>query len=254
MTDEMFKQYDEYHANGFICIRGLFEQKDLDDINNNVNRYVRDAEVGVSFEKDGSLRGVHGMHLYCPYFLSLARNDTFLNYAAKLLNGEPYIHQSKINLKVAINGKDWPWHQDFIFWNVLDHIPTPNMLSIAILLDDVDYLSGPLWFIPKSHNLGELSKSLPGIDPTSHSWESDVSEALSYQVPNDICKGLQLQNGVFPFVGKAGDVVIFHSRLIHGSTNNMSASDRKLILFTYNEVSNVGVKRSSRPDFLCSYP
>jgi ectoine hydroxylase len=252
--DDLQEKYKAYCENGFFFIRGMFDQHTIDEINASVNTYVTEIELGVSFEKNGMLRAVHGMHLYSDYFSALAKNETFIRMSDHLLNGRSYIHQSKINLKQSIAGDDWPWHQDFIFWNRLDFIPTPNMLTIAILLDDADYLSGPLWFIPKTHNLGELSESMQGIDPDNHSWESDVSKELSYQVPDHVCRDLQQKNGVSAFTGKAGDVVVFHSRLVHGSTNNMSANDRKLLLFTYNEIKNVGSKRSNRPEFLCSYP
>ena len=42
---------------------------------------------------------------------------------------ELYLHHSKLNMKSAIEGSAWPWHQDFHSWH-LDGIKQPDMVTL----------------------------------------------------------------------------------------------------------------------------
>ena len=51
--------------------------------------------------------------------------------------------------------------------------------------------------------------------------------------------------------GAAGTVVFFHPEIVHGSGTNMSPYDRRLLLLTYNESSNLPCPSSApRPEYL----
>ena len=71
--------------------------------------------------------------------------------------GEPvYMHQFKINGKMAFDGDVWQWHQDFGTWFNDDQMPEARAMNVAIFLDEVNEFNGPLMFIPGSHQLGVL--------------------------------------------------------------------------------------------------
>ena len=68
--------------------------------------------------------------------------------------GEPvYMHQFKINGKMAFDGDVWQWHQDYGTWKNDDQMPEPRATNVAIFLDEVNEFNGPLMFIPGSHQL-----------------------------------------------------------------------------------------------------
>ena len=48
-----------------------------------------------------------------------------------------YIHQFKINGKIAFEGYVWQW-QDYGTWINDDMMPEPRALNVAIFLDDVN--------------------------------------------------------------------------------------------------------------------
>ena len=56
-------------------------------------------------------------------------------------------NQFKNNIADSI----WPFHRDFPFWNIFDHIDLNRMINFVIYLDDVNESSGAINFIPKSH-------------------------------------------------------------------------------------------------------
>jgi ectoine hydroxylase len=65
-----------------------------------------------------------------------------------------YMHQFKINGKMAFEGDVWQWHQDYGTWKNDDMMPTERAMNVAIFLDDVNEFNGPLMFIPGSHKKG----------------------------------------------------------------------------------------------------
>ena len=66
----------------------------------------------------------------------------------ELLGEALYMHQFKINGKMAFEGDVWQWHQDYGTWRNDDLMPTERAMNVAIFLDDVNPFNGPLMFIP----------------------------------------------------------------------------------------------------------
>src|SRR5882672_10757264 len=69
---------------------------------------------------------------------------------------ELYMHQFKINGKLAFDGDLWQWHQDYGTWKNDDLMPEARAMNVAIFLDEVNEFNGPLMFIPGSHKLGVI--------------------------------------------------------------------------------------------------
>ena len=72
----------------------------------------------------------------------------------QLFGEDVYMHQFKINGKMAFDGDVWQWHQDYGTWQDDDLMPAPRAMNVAIFLDEVNEFNGPLMFIPGSHKLG----------------------------------------------------------------------------------------------------
>ena len=62
-----------------------------------------------------------------------------------------YMHQYKINAKAAFTGDVWQWHQDYGTWKRDDGMPEPRAMNIAVFLDEVMPINGPLMLVPRSH-------------------------------------------------------------------------------------------------------
>ena len=72
----------------------------------------------------------------------------------QLFGEDVYMHQFKINGKMAFDGDLWQWHQDYGTWQDDDLMPEPRAMNMAIFLNEVNEFNGPLMFIPGSHKLG----------------------------------------------------------------------------------------------------
>ena len=121
------------------------------------------------------------------------------------------------------------WHQDYATWKEIDGLPEPKALMIAIFLDDVSSVNGPLMFIPGSHKYGVIDDFEPVKDSTGNVLMRLSSKKLAE---------LSERNGIEVGVGSAGSVLIMHCNLVHGSTENISAQSRTLFYANVNAVKN----------------
>lgn len=235
-------------AQGFCVAKNVFSNAEIERINRSVNNYLLASHDGIVYEKDSSfVRAIHGLHLFDPFFMELAKHKFLIDFSQQYLSDDVYIHQYKINMKSAMEGQSWPWHQDYIYWKEGDYIETPQLLNVAIALDNISMLSGPLCVIPKSHRFGDLTK-YDGV--TSGCWSKDVSSDLTYKIDKNVVASLISDNGYEFLICNAGDVIFFDPQLAHASSNNLSPFERRLLLVTYNAVSNAPIKKSKRPVFL----
>jgi hypothetical protein len=202
-------------------------------------------------ERDGkTIRALHGCHLSDPLFDRLTRLPVLLEPARQILRSEVYTYQFKINTKAAFRGDVWPWHQDYIFWRNEDGMRSARAVNAMVFLDEVTEFNGPLYLMPGSHVEG-------CIEPTNQrheqddGWENDVSADLKYQLSEEQLSIFARRYGLFAPKGPAGSVVFFDPNVIHGSPSNISPSDRRMLIVTYNAVNNApGASPRSRPDFL----
>jgi len=242
----------QFRENGFFVQSDIIAPAEMQQLVDCLGVFAKDSLPGHVKEKNSNVyRAFHGCHLYSQVYRDLARRPDFLKFARGLLNDDVYIHQLKVNLKQAFSGETWPWHQDYIYWRNEDKVPTNSIVSVMIFLDDITEFNGPLFFIPRSHKAGCIEPSMP--EGANAGWEENVSASLTYQVSEDLVTSLVAKGGLFSAKGKKGTVVWFDGNIVHASPPNISPSQRRIAILTYNAVSNAPRDenlKSKRPDFL----
>jgi hypothetical protein len=137
------------------------------------------------------------------------------------------------------------WHQD-------DYLNPPFVASwyaaVWIALDDIDPDSGPFEYLPGSHQWGLLRRDrvmtfltdeeLTRKEPlTGHNqWEKYAERFVTPAVERQIAaSGLQSRQ----FLGRKGDVLIWHGRLMHcGSKPNVPHMPRRSLITHYSGVNH----------------
>lgn len=250
------QQFAEYEREGLLLIPGYFSSSEIEVMRREVDALAHEDRASRVLETDKvTVRALHGCHLDSEVFGSLTRLPRLLEPAQRLLGGDVYVHQFKVNMKAAFGGDVWPWHQDYVFWLKEDGMATPRATNIAILADDVTEFNGPMYFIPGSHRAGVIDvPELVADDPgSSDGWVANVSAKLKYTLDRHTVAGLVDRFGMVSPKGPAGSVLFFHPNLAHGSTPNLSPYDRTLIILTYNSVENIPRPAAEpRPAFLVS--
>lgn len=242
---------EEFREQGFLECEFEFTAEEVEVLRELADEeFARDSPARV-LEKDGrTVRGVHGSHLVNEGFARLVRNSRVLEPAMDVLGGPVYVHQFKINAKRALQGDVWPWHQDFIFWNRGDGMRDCRAINVAILLDEATDINGPLLVLPGSHRIGMLDIEKRDAGPE---WSNHLSAQLDYAIDAPLLADLAKERAIVSIKGAAGKVFLFDPLLVHGSGSNMSPTDRRMLLVTYNRVDNAltGV-HTPRPEFLAS--
>ncbi len=176
-------------------------------------------------------------------FHRASRAPRLLGPARQLLADDAlYLHHSKCNLKTAIDGSVWAWHQDYGTWR-RDGVPAPHLTTALLMLDEPSEIGGCLYFIPGSHKLGELA---PEFDESTgyRFWvvpKPTLLEVMAHAPPPQ------------PITGVPGTVVFFHPNILHASGHNLSRHDRWQVYLVYNQVANRPHDvPSPRPDYVRS--
>jgi ectoine hydroxylase-related dioxygenase (phytanoyl-CoA dioxygenase family) len=122
---------------------------------------------------------------------------------------------SKLNLKRAREGSEFPWHQDYPYWYAACREDAADMVTAIVFLDDADAGNGALRVLPGSHLGGPARRDR--AEPTQFLADAatlDTAHEVVVEVP-------------------AGSVIWFGSFLVHRSSPNTSGRDRRALLPTW---------------------
>ncbi|MDX2525278.1 phytanoyl-CoA dioxygenase family protein [Streptomyces europaeiscabiei] len=253
------EQIDAYHHEGFLLLPPAFlPPASLVGLLDAVpDILAQEGEHRILERDDTTVRSVYGPHRSHSAVTDFSRLPALLGAVTQLLGDSVYIHQSKVNVKAAFAGDRWEWHQDYVNWQDLDGIRSPNLVNVAVFLDEVTEFNGPLTFIPRSHQNGLL----PGTDSTkmpsgyedSARWVATLTATEKFQVDRATLTRLAQENGMVAPKGPAGSVLLFHSNVLHASMPNLSPFARRMFIIAYNTVSNPPTNTANtRPEFLAS--
>jgi ectoine hydroxylase len=217
-------QLKEYDDNGFMVLRDVFTAEEVDALRAESVAIFERERPEIWREKNGAPRTAFGCHEYDELFRALTVDSRLVTPVEQITGEKLYIHQFKVNPKVAFDGDPFPWHQDFATWHPDDGMPEPKAMNIAIMLDDVTATNGALMFVPGSHKGGMIEAP----DVNGRRWMER----------EDVARVIRTSSDMVVADGKAGDVLMFHGNSVHGSAGNITPLARRILYVTYNAVSN----------------
>ena len=239
------EQRNRFEKEGYLFFPSLFSQEEVQYLVATVPElYERREEYNYREKKGNVVRTNFAAHLYSKPFAKLARHPRMIKPVEDLLQENLYMHQFKINGKMAFEGDVWQWHQDYGTWFNDDLMPTARAMNVAVFLDEVTEFNGPLLFIPGSHKKGVI-KAKHDLTTTSYPlWTID----------NDLIKQLVdraggINSGIVSPKGPAGSMIIFHSCLVHASSNNLSPFNRISVYLSLCAVTN-HIRRFKRKEYI----
>lgn len=233
------KQLESYESQGFLILHDVFESHELQSLQDEALNLARDPDLRareeVILEPDSqALRSIFRVHELGQALADLPRDPRLLDVARQILGSEVYIHQSRVNMKPALDGKEFYWHSDFETWHAEDGMPRMRALSCSVLLTDNTPHNGPLMLIPGSHR---QFVACIGETPEDHYQTSLRRQEIG--VPDEVSlKLLADQGGLTSAVAPAGSVVFFDCNTLHGSAGNLSPWPRSNVFMVYNSVEN----------------
>lgn len=233
-------QLEQFDREGYLLFPSLFTPEEVRVLTDEVPRlYKQQRPENIREKGSDAVRTNFAAHMYSYPFAKLARHPRMVSPVAQLFGEALYMHQFKINGKMAFDGDVWQWHQDYGTWKNDDDMPQPRAMNIAIFLDEVNEFNGPLMFIPGSHKLGVIDA---GHDLTTTSYPL-------WTINNDTIAKLVARGGIVAPKGPAGTMIMFHSCLVHASGSNLSPWNRVSVYLSLCAVSN-HIRRFKRPEYI----
>jgi ectoine hydroxylase-related dioxygenase (phytanoyl-CoA dioxygenase family) len=162
----------------------------------------------------------------------LTRSESLVNSVNQLLDGDAAVchFHSKLMQKEPKVGGAWEWHQDYGYWYKNEFLLPDQMMSVMVAVTDANIENGCLQVIKGSHKMGRVK----------HGFSGEQVGASQHYV------NLALQTMGLVFVElNAGDVLFFHSNLLHRSEANLSDKARWSMISCYNRASNFGFNENS---------
>jgi ectoine hydroxylase len=236
LNQDQLRQFDEL---GYLFLPGCFSPEEVAALRREAETIFKSSRQEVWREKSGAPRTAFAAHTYNEAFRLLGAHPRLIQPVEQLFGEQLYMHQFKINAKAAFDGEVWQWHQDYGTWARDDGMPEPRAMNIAVFLDEVMPINGPLMLVPKSHKLGVLAA---GHDKQTTSYPLWT---LDHETVAKIVAG----GGIVAPTGKPGAVLMFHGNLVHGSAGNITPYPRTIVYLTLNALSNY-IRTPTRADWI----
>jgi ectoine hydroxylase len=253
------RELEQYDEEGFRLETELIPSAEAQELAEEAWRLASEArpgDPGVVLEPASQhvdqpvVRSLFRIHLASERFRRVCQAERIVAIARQLLGSDVYLHQSRINFKPPLDGKEFFWHSDFETWHVEDGMPRMRAVSLSLNLTENHEFNGPLMVIPRSHR---TYIRCVGSTPENHFQQSLRKQ--QYGVPSrEALEMLVHKGGIVAPKGPPGSGLFFECNLMHGSAGNMSPHPRINLFLVFNSVENALQEpfggMPPRPEFL----
>jgi ectoine hydroxylase len=225
----------EYRRKGYTLVRRMFDSQEIDLLRSSAkqDKALDDHAFGRDDGRGKIVRLSLWNHPGDTVYGMFARCESIVNSAEQILDGEVYHYHSKMIMKDAKTGGAWAWHQDYGYW-YQNGVLSPDLCSASIAVDQATRENGCLQVIEGSHLLGRVDHVLTGEQAGA---DKERVAAILERFP------------VFYVEMDPGDVLFFHSNLLHASAENTSDKPRWSMICCYNAARNNPYKESHHPRY-----
>ena len=232
-------QVKQFQNEGWLFLPETFAEEEAAVLRDEAELIYRQERPEIWREKSGAPRTAFAAQLYNEAFALLGRHPRMIRPVEQLFGEQVYMHQYKINAKASFTGDVWQWHQDYGTWARDDGMPEPRAMNIAVFLDEVMPINGPLMLVPRSHTHGVLTAEHDTSTTSYPLWTLDDATVTK----------LVQKGGIVAPTGRPGGLLLFHGNLVHGSAPNITPYPRKIVYLTLNAVSNY-IRTPTRPEWI----
>jgi hypothetical protein len=222
-------QYVAYHQNGCLVVRGLVPQRDVDELRafaddllfgRVVLEGMEPPPTGASLDQlHARFTRIHMLHRTHGLAEKHLLNPRILDVLEPLIGPDVLALQTMLFFNPPGRGGQG-WHQDAYYITTFPDV----LIGSWLALDRADEENGCLWVVPGSHN--EPIYPTPERHAQVHAEESfeDLEQVENVSMLDDSINTLnrvvRKYPDPIPVVCEPGDVIFFHSHLLHRSHRN----------------------------------
>jgi ectoine hydroxylase len=227
-------QLKAFDRDGYIFMPNCFSEEEIATLRIEGEQILKADRKEVWREKTGAPRTAFAAHTFNEVFRLVVRHPRLLEPLTQYFGEDVYVHQFKLNAKAAFEGDVWQWHQDYGTWARDDGMPQARAMNIAVFLDEVMAINGPLLLIPGSHRQGVFEAGHDKLTTSYPLWTLDKETMTRLCAEAEAATG----QGIVAPTGKPGSVLMFHGNLVHASPPNITPYPRKIVYVTFCACSN----------------
>jgi len=219
------EQLDEFRENGFLLIRNFLDERSCDIIKDiaKVHLKYKIEPIETEYEYIGidkdeykeSVRRLRQVYDRDIVFKNWMQNLKIRPILKQVLDEDVVLvtaHHNSIMTKLAHTSTNTEWHRDSRYW----HYNGSNLVSVWLALDKENSQNGVLEFIPGSHK----------IDLKEHQFDKKSF------FRSDLKENRELIDKKVSFDLNKGDIVLFHSELLHRANDNKTNEDKISFVYT----------------------
>lgn len=223
-------QYDE---DGYLVLKNFFDKDEVQKL----YAYAThdDALLGNAWDfTDQSGKSTRLTLWFTPgddMFGLMVRSEAMVNAVQALTGDGKVCHfHSKLMQKEPKVGGAWEWHQDYGYWYKNGFIYPEALISVMTALTEATKQNGCLQVLKGSHKMGRLEHNFVG--------EQQGADMPFVEEAMKVCERVYVEL-------EPGDVLFFHSNILHMSEANLSDKPRWSFISAYNLSYNVPFREKS---------
>ena len=241
-------QLQDFQQNGFLILRNFLEVKKCEAIldvakahlkhriepietelgyNEKSFEYRRDVADYSSTKQQSQVRRLRQVYDRDILFKKWMENEKIRPILKQVLDDEVVIttaHHNSIMTKMPSPHSQTAWHQDRRYWSYSDD----NLVSVWLALDKENSANGVLEFIPKSHTMQFSSEQFGEKEYFLEDNKLNMS-LIETKVSSNL---------------EAGDVVLFHCKLLHRANRNSTTKPKISFVYTVKGKQTMALKGS----------
>ncbi len=221
------EQTAQYHRDGYLIISNFISKPEVELLYNLATNddILRDNAFDLNDQSGKRTKLTLWFTPGDDTFGLLTRSERMVNSVQSLLgDGEVCHFHSKLMQKEPKVGGAWEWHQDYGYWYKNGFLYPDALISAMLALTEATKENGCLQVLKGSHKMGRFEHLFAG--------EQQGADMPFVEEAEKICERVHVEL-------KPGDVLFFHSNLLHMSEANLSDSARWSLISAYNLSYNV---------------
>ena len=209
----------DYHKNGFVVIRNVFNQEELDVVIAEMQSKGFNFEFNYENHRDANR--CQDLWTYSDAVKNLSVKPSVLE-TLEMFYGREVVPFQTLNF---LRGTQQKAHSDTIHFSSL---PARFMAGVWIALEDVTEENGPLFYYPGSHRMPEYNFNDFKEDLLDNSYDN-YPEYENYM--GEIMENSPYEKQIF--LAKKGDVLIWSSNIVHGGSPVLKQGTTRLSQVTH---------------------
>lgn len=230
--DLSFEEIASYRAVGVVYVRGAISPEWTQRMYDKISAHMAGLGAFSGDTNPGSVtsRFVHDRYMWPtdPDFRAYAFESGVAKLCAQAMGSRSTrLYFDQIFVKEPETHERFFWHQDLPYWLM----GGTQICSAWVTMTDVDAEASALEFVLGSDKLGKLNRPvMPEGTEQDDSIQFINSGNDQPEIPDFDAD--RAKNNIVSFDMKAGDALIFNTRIVHSSRGNASKTQRRLALST----------------------